>query len=253
MRHFLLICLLCSCAALRAQQLPDLTVSGDTLFAPEAKTYQWLRDGVLIPGATGRFHVPTAGGSYAVRIRSLESEPTAFTAGPTVVVTGAVLDEFLRPINGAEVTVAGVKANTDAEGRFYISAQRAERLAARAVMAGFFSHTVGFMPTAGDTQFVYLHLAKQVTTHKLPADTGGTISQGGFWLTLPPNSVVTADGKLYKGKILLSVVARRPGDRDFAQRMPGGDFMAVDAAGESKVLYSYGFTGVEMTTPTASR
>ncbi len=104
------------------------------------------------------------------------------------------------------------------------------------------------MPTAADTQFVYLHLAKQVVTHKLPANTGGTISQGGFWLTLPPNAVVTADGKAYSGEIQLSVVARRPGDRDFAQRMPGGDFMAVDKTGESKVLYSYGFTGVEMTT-----
>ncbi len=141
------------------------------------------------------------------------------------------------------MTVAGVKANTDADGRFYIYAPRAERLAARAMMTGYHAHTVGFMPTAADTQFVYVHLAKNITTHKLPAQDGGTISQGGFWLTLPPNAVVTADGKTYTGEIQLSVVARRPGDRDFAQRMPGGDFMAVDASGASKVLYSYGFTG----------
>ncbi len=115
----LFACLFC-CHALHAQ-LPDLTVSGDTLYSPEAKTYQWLRDGVEIPGATERFHVPTAAGSYAVRIRSLDSEAQSFGFGRTLAVAGAVLDEFLRPVAGAEVTVGGRLTQTDADGRFYVT------------------------------------------------------------------------------------------------------------------------------------
>ncbi len=249
MRFLLLFCLLCAFGGVLRAQLPDLTRRGDTLFASEAKTYQWYHDGNLIPGATDRFSSCRANPASTPCGAQPDFRTPRLQTPPTVVVTGAVLDEFLRPINGAEVTDRR-REGQHRRRRPLFHCRAARRTPRRPrVMAGFHAHTVGFMPTAADTQFVYLHLAKQVITHKLPADTGGTISQGGFWLTLPPNSVVTADGLPYnKGEILLSVTARRPGDRDFAQRMPGGDFMAVDAAGESKVLYSYGFTGVEMTT-----
>ncbi len=78
---------------------PDITRRGDTLFAPEAQSYQWLHDGAEVPGATQRFYLPpNKDGVFTVRLRSLTAAPLDYTPGPTVVVTGAVLDEFLRPI-----------------------------------------------------------------------------------------------------------------------------------------------------------
>ena len=47
---------------------PTVVLSSDTLTASAATTWQWLRDGATIPGATGHRHIATENGMYAVRI-----------------------------------------------------------------------------------------------------------------------------------------------------------------------------------------
>lgn len=49
------------------QQPPvSISVNGDSLVAYNSLTYQWYRNGVLIPGATNAVYVPTQSGSYTV-------------------------------------------------------------------------------------------------------------------------------------------------------------------------------------------
>jgi hypothetical protein len=50
-------------------ETPIVVLTNDTLFATEttANQYQWLKDGVGIPGATGSFYVPTENGLYSVQ------------------------------------------------------------------------------------------------------------------------------------------------------------------------------------------
>jgi len=83
---------------------PEITRSGDTLTAPEADGWQWLRDGVAIPGATGRQFVVLASGSYAVRVRSAfgcvaESDPVQVTIAGLgdPPVAGLRIDVYPQP------------------------------------------------------------------------------------------------------------------------------------------------------------
>ena len=84
MRHLIVLCLLALCVSAAHAQCPDIIRRGDTLFAPEAQTYQWLHDGNVIPNATQRFYLPPVDGDYTVRLHSLASEPLDYTPGPTL-------------------------------------------------------------------------------------------------------------------------------------------------------------------------
>jgi hypothetical protein len=66
---------------------PSITRSGDTLLASSAAAYQWLKDGSLLVGVTGRTLVPAVSGSYAVRVFnadgcSADSDPLSVVSSP---------------------------------------------------------------------------------------------------------------------------------------------------------------------------
>jgi hypothetical protein len=54
--------------SVRPQPPVSVSINGDTLTSYNAASYQWYRDGQLIPGATTSIYVPTQGGSYQVLV-----------------------------------------------------------------------------------------------------------------------------------------------------------------------------------------
>lgn len=48
--------------------IPSIVRTGDTLWSDVADAYQWIRDGVEIPGGTGQQYIVDKGGSYTVRV-----------------------------------------------------------------------------------------------------------------------------------------------------------------------------------------
>lgn len=52
----------------QAPPVPNITFSGDTLWADSATTYQWYFNGYQISGATSPYYVPAQSGNYLVRI-----------------------------------------------------------------------------------------------------------------------------------------------------------------------------------------
>ncbi|MFN0174442.1 MAG: DUF4832 domain-containing protein [Saprospiraceae bacterium] len=64
--------------------LPSITFLNDTLFSTPAVSYQWLRNGTLIPGATLPYYVPTVTGNYSIRI---ECPPVGFLISAHILVT----------------------------------------------------------------------------------------------------------------------------------------------------------------------
>jgi hypothetical protein len=79
---------------------PVITRSGDTLTAPDAAGWQWLRDGVAIHGATARSFVVAIDGRYAVRVQSAFG--CSATSDPLqVMITG--LDD--PPVAGLRIDV----------------------------------------------------------------------------------------------------------------------------------------------------
>lgn len=70
------------------QQPPvSISVNGDTLVAYNASSYQWYRDGILIPGATNPVFVPTQSGSYTVVVSNANG-CTAQSLPVVITVTG---------------------------------------------------------------------------------------------------------------------------------------------------------------------
>lgn len=65
----------------------SISVNGDTLVAYNASSYQWYRDGVLIPGATNSVYVPTQSGSYTVVVSNANG-CTAQSLPVVITVTG---------------------------------------------------------------------------------------------------------------------------------------------------------------------
>ncbi len=83
---------------------PVITRNGDTLTAPDAAGWQWLRNGIAIPGATGRQFVVIVEGSYAVRVQNADgcaaqSDPLQVTLTGLRVPSAAALhiDVFPQP------------------------------------------------------------------------------------------------------------------------------------------------------------
>jgi hypothetical protein len=50
--------------------VPVITQEGNVLIASAADTYQWYKDGILIPGATGKVYKPRGYGKYKVMVTS---------------------------------------------------------------------------------------------------------------------------------------------------------------------------------------
>lgn len=81
---------------------PTLSYERDTLWSSSGTSYLWTLDGVTIPGATKRYHVPTTSGLYQVRVaydadRACEelSAPltvTLTTSVPTDARSGLTID-----------------------------------------------------------------------------------------------------------------------------------------------------------------
>lgn len=83
----------CSAASLPVSislfQAPTATISisGDTLLASAATSYQWYKDGNPINGATAGFYVPSQTGSYTVEISDANG-CSALSAPENIMITG---------------------------------------------------------------------------------------------------------------------------------------------------------------------
>src|SRR5690606_14925744 len=50
--------------------VPVITQNGNVLMSSQADTYQWYKNGILIPGATGKVYKPRGYGKYQVAVAS---------------------------------------------------------------------------------------------------------------------------------------------------------------------------------------
>lgn len=73
---------------------PAITRSGDTLLSTPAVAYQWLKDGSILTGATGRSLIPASSGSYVVRVFNVDG---CFTDSDPLTVVGSPSVEAPKP------------------------------------------------------------------------------------------------------------------------------------------------------------
>jgi hypothetical protein len=91
---------------------PVITRIGDALQSSEASAYQWYKDGVVLPGVTGRNFTPPASGSYSVRVYNADgcwrdSDPVLLTSVATALPSPSVPQVYPDPTSG-RVTVHGI-------------------------------------------------------------------------------------------------------------------------------------------------
>ncbi|MDP2423110.1 MAG: aryl-sulfate sulfotransferase, partial [Bacteroidales bacterium] len=63
--------------------IPVITLSGTSLVSSTGATYQWYRNGDLIPDATAQTYTPTQNGIYVVRITDVNNCHFSYSAGKT--------------------------------------------------------------------------------------------------------------------------------------------------------------------------
>jgi hypothetical protein len=73
---------------------PTITRSGDTLLSSPAAAYQWLQNGSILVGATGRSLIPAVSGSYVVRVFNADG---CFSDSDPMTVVGSPSAQPHRP------------------------------------------------------------------------------------------------------------------------------------------------------------
>jgi Leucine-rich repeat (LRR) protein len=234
----------------QTDQCPRIYREGEILRTDPAQSYQWYRNGELIPGATQQTYTPTGtSANYAVQVEGKASTPFAFELPQLVNLIGQAFDEHLRPVANAMITVGNQTTQSDAQGKFQLGPVSASTtILLRGEKAGHWTSQRRITPTGSQTH-VQLMLRSQPFEHELSAERGGTISRGPFFLTLQPNGVLDANNQRYTGLVKIALNGGRPDDPNFGWMMPGGDFMAQDAQGRERILFSYGFLSAHLQTP----
>jgi hypothetical protein len=234
-------------SGLRAQDCPRIFQRGDTLYTDPALHYQWFRDNNPINGANKQWYLPTSKGNYGVEVSATAPQ---VSVNPNLgrVIAGRIIDERYEPIADATISVGQFNTKSDATGAFRLENIKilTENAVVTITKAGFWKnvqHVHFFDPNFAPLTAMLEPLR---ITNRFDAQKGATISERGFFLTFPPNSAVTEDGKTYQGTIALSLKRSFPSEDGFGLRMPGGDFSAIDANGQEKMLVSYGFMSAEM-------
>ena len=201
-------CLLTLAARTHAQtSCPRVWQRGDTLWTDPADGYQWYRGLEAIQGANRQFYVPNDRQPDAYRVEAFGLNAAYPFAGGEQVsyrVRVQVFGPDYRPVANARVRVLGREEQTDARGEALVSvaAGAGARVAVQATHSDFLDQaTAHIAPSRSTTQVAYLRMTPLRTTHHLDAQRGGTVSQPGFWLALPPNAVVDeATGVPYTGQ-----------------------------------------------------
>jgi Leucine-rich repeat (LRR) protein len=233
----------------QSDHCPRIYREGETIRTDSAQSYQWYRNGEPIPGATQQTYTPTgASANYAVEVAGKASTPFAYEL-TQVTLIGQAFDEHLRPVANARITVGNQTTQSDTAGRFqFAGLENTPTILLRGEKAGHWTSQRRIMPNGRETH-VQLMLRSQPFEHELSAERGGTISRGPFFLTLQPNGVLDANNQRYTGVVKIALNGGRPDDPNFGWMMPGGDFMAQDAQGRERILYSYGFLSAHLQTP----
>ena len=243
---------LAACAtSVQAQPCPRIERRGDTLFAvpADASQYRWYKNGNVLSGQSQNFVVMDENAEYAVEAFGISAPRAVMPV--TVKPQGRVFDPVLQPVAGATVRIGAQIQTTDAQGRYLFEA--VEVLAGRNVVkiekAGYFAgySAVAFDATPGAEKSAATMLHPKENPVVFIASQGLLLSNADFSLNIPPRAVARANGQAYDGPVNLHYRHLDPDYPWFGFGMPGGDFQASAATGETVTLTSYGVVGVEMT------
>lgn len=178
--------------------------------------------------------------------------PTTAETTPNIsaTVTGRIVDDAGKPVQGAEVKTELSSVFTDINGEFKMQNAGLYDQAAtvQAVKTGFFTGSRTFVARAGQSHFVEIQLIKKTINGSVSSSAGGTVPlPNGTEVTLPSGAaVVKSTGAAYNGNINISAAWIDPTSADLYRQMPG-DLRGIDNNNAEVGLESYGMIAVELT------
>jgi protocatechuate 3,4-dioxygenase beta subunit len=181
-----------------------------------------------------------------VQITDPDDPENAVTVLTTI--TGRVVDEAGKSVQGALVKGHGKTATTNGNGVFVL--QNVEAPSTRAVVvvskSGYFTGARAAFPSANKITTVTLTLQEAKQTRTISAESGGKVTLGDASVDLPANAYVDARGNSYSGTITVAARYQDPLADTYYESF-SGDMAALRADGSSVELTSYGVVRVLLT------
>ncbi len=179
-------------------------------------------------------------------------DPLEIKSYVTTSITGEVVDEIGRPMQGVEVRAYGRTTFTDELGSFYFEEVEVpdERCVVACFETGFFPSVRTVKPNVNGVSYLQFVMMESASTHTIDAASGGTsVLDNGSSVTLQPNGLVLPSGETYSGQANLSIRYLDSSSPSFPNIVPGGDMLAQRTDQSTTILYSYGILRVLITTP----
>lgn len=224
---------------------------------PGPLTYQWLRNGEAIGGATDASYTTAAttaaddGARFSVTVSNAGGSTTSAAAVLTVdsaalgTLTGRVQSAADgQGLAGAVVEVGGLSATTGADGGFTLQAPAGARAVARVQAAGHAPTVRIASIVAGQSTTLTAQLLPVGATTSVTLASGGDVGVPGSTalVSLPPGGLVRSDG----GTAAASVtVALTPIDPSVSPQLMPGDFTAGSASAP-QLIESFGALQVDI-------
>lgn len=224
---------------------------------PGPLSYQWLRNGTAVAGATDASYTTAAttaadnGALFSVTVSNAGGSTTSATAALTVdLAARGTLNGRVQSaadgqgLAGAVVEVAGLRATTGADGSFTLQVPAGARAVAR-VQAPGHAPTVRIASiVAGQSSTLTAQLLPVGATTSVTLASGGDVVVPGSSarVSLAPGSLVRSDG----GSAAASVnVSLTPIDPSVSPQLMPGDFTAGSASAP-QLIESFGALQIDI-------
>ena len=178
------------------------------------------------------------------------SDPAQGDYAETVrtTITGRVVDEEGKSVQGAVVSGHGTSTTTNGNGVFVL--QNVTVPSTRAVItvrkSGYFTGARAAYPSAGKVTTMLLTLQEAKQIRSINASSGGLVTLGAASIDLPANGYIDAQGNSYSGTVSVAARYLDPQSANFYDSF-SGDMAALRADGSSTELVSYGVLRVLLT------
>ena len=163
-------------------------------------------------------------------------------------ITGRVIDESGKSVQGALVSGHGASTTTNSYGVFVL--QNVTVPSTRAVVtvtkSGYFTGARAAYPSDGKITTMMLTLQQAKQTRTVSAASGGKVTVGGASIDLPADGYVDAQGNRYSGTVSVAARYLDPLSANFYDSF-SGDMAALRADGSTTELVSYGVLRVILT------
>lgn len=167
----------------------------------------------------------------------------------TASFSGMVRDLQGNPMSGVLVSIGGNTTVTNGSGiyTFQSISVSSGRVVIEAEKAGFWNQQKGILATTNAIEYSEIVLFPDDKSYTVDATSGGTVNlNGGSAITFPANAFEKSNGSAYTGQVFITAHDIQTTNQNYRTRVPGGDMLAVDNAGNQTMLLSYGMVGAKL-------